>query len=302
MTRTALITVAHGRHDHLRRQQEALGAGTVPVDSYRVVAMDDPSLSRWRPTAAPFPLVETVEADAAALPLATARNRGAASALREGAELLIFLDVDCLPEGRLVESYVRAAREPRGRDAVLSGPVAYLPPPPAGGYDLGRLAAMADPHPARPAPPRGTVVRDDDGHTLFWSLSFAVTAETWQRIGGFDERYRGYGAEDTDFGQRARAAGVPIAWVGGARAFHQHHPTSDPPVQHLEDILRNARQFHRIWGWWPMRGWLDAFVERGLLERTDDGAYRRTVDQSAGSVAKSMSSSTRPRKAGSRSV
>ena len=34
----------------------------------------------------------------AGLPLAAARNVGAAAALTLGAELMIFLDVDCLPE------------------------------------------------------------------------------------------------------------------------------------------------------------------------------------------------------------
>jgi hypothetical protein len=53
-------------------------------------------------------------------------------------------------------------------------------------------------------------------------------------------------------------------WVGGARAYHQWHPVSDPPVEHVEDIVRNANLFHERWGWFPMEGWLTAFAERGL--------------------------------------
>ncbi|MEU3701636.1 hypothetical protein AB0E82_05040 [Streptomyces anulatus] len=83
-------------------------------------------------------------------------------------------------------------------------------------------------------------------------------------MGGFCEEYEGDGGEDTDYGQRARAAGVPLTWVGGAPAFHQYHPVSDPPVAHLRDILRNAETFHRRWGWWPMTDWLHAFADRGL--------------------------------------
>ena len=96
----------------------------------------------------------------------------------------------------------------------------------------------------------------------------------WQRVGGFDETYTGYGGEDTDFGQRARAAGLDLQWVGGADAYHQHHPVSDPPVEHLDDILRNGRRFADRWGFWPMEGWLRAFAERGLVRREGDGWAR----------------------------
>ena len=91
-----------------------------------------------------------------------------------------------------------------------------------------------------------------------------MTTRTWRRLGGFCEDYTGYGGEDTDFGQIARVVGVGLAWVGGAHAYHQHHPVQDPPVDHLDDILVNATLFHRRWGWWPMRGLLDAFAAQGL--------------------------------------
>ena len=92
----------------------------------------------------------------------------------------------------------------------------YLPPPedPEIGYPL-TLDPLTNPHPARPAPPTGEIVAGSD-YELFWSLSFALTSSTWRTIGGFCEHYRGYGAEDTDFAQMARAAGVPMRWVGGA--------------------------------------------------------------------------------------
>ena len=43
--RTALITVAHGRHDHLRRQREAIARLSRPGDQHIVVAMDDPEIA-----------------------------------------------------------------------------------------------------------------------------------------------------------------------------------------------------------------------------------------------------------------
>ncbi len=38
-----------------------------------------------------------------------------------------------------------------------------------------------------------------------------------------DTGYVGYGGEETDFAWRLEAAGIPMAWVGGAVAYHQHH-------------------------------------------------------------------------------
>ncbi|MCC4908050.1 glycosyltransferase family 2 protein [Microbacterium sp. cx-59] len=271
MTRTAVITIAHGRHAHARRQADALALSIEPPDDRILVTMDDPALGAL---AHPGTHVLALAAAPEGLPLARARNAGAEAAIDRGAEVLIFLDVDCLPGPHLVGAYAAAATDPTTADRLLSGPVTYLPPAPPDGYDFGTLAALDRPHPARPAPGPGEVVHGGDPN-LFWSLSFAVTAATWWRIGGFSERYVGYGGEDTDFGHTAHARGVEMAWVGSARAYHQHHAVESPPVRHVDAILRNGAIFAERWEWWPMTGWLDAFVALGLVARTPDGGYRR---------------------------
>ncbi|MFD0427690.1 glycosyltransferase family 2 protein [Streptomyces zhihengii] len=48
-------------------------------------------------------------------------------------------------------------------------------------------------------------------------------------MGGFCEQYTGYGGEDTDFAATATRSGVDLWWVGGAEAYHQHHPVHTPP-------------------------------------------------------------------------
>ena len=269
----AVVTIVHGRAAHLARQREGLRRSTRVPDLHVVVAMDDPSVEV--PDGLPFgtTVVGVPRGEGGLLPLALARNVGARTAIEAGATLLVFLDVDCIPAPGLVAAYATAAADPSAEDDLLCGPVAYLPPAPEGGYDLDLLDDLAEPHPARPAPAPGEVRRDPAGHDLFWSLSFAVTPSTWRVVGGFDERYEGYGAEDTDFARRAARAGRSLAWVGSARSSHQHHPVSSPPVEHVADIVRNAGIFHDTWGQWPMRGWLDAFEERGLVGRLDDGRY-----------------------------
>jgi GT2 family glycosyltransferase len=257
--KTAVVTVVSDRHEHLRRHLQALRLGDRHPDDHVIVAMGDPCIDDI--VAAAEPSAKTVWLDAKPpLPLATARNVGAETALARGADLLIFLDVDCLAHPHLVPTYATGYRE----STLLCGPVTYLPPPPACGYPLDSLDTLRSPHPARPDPPPG-VVEASDEYDLFWSLSFAVSAHTWTTVGGFCPEYTGYGAEDTDYAYLARSAGIRLGWVGGADAFHQFHPISDPPVEHLDDILRNAALFHRRWGRWPMTGWLTAFEARQLI-------------------------------------
>ncbi|SDP38947.1 Glycosyltransferase, GT2 family [Nakamurella panacisegetis] len=261
----AVITIVAGRAQHLRNQQIGLArSGRLP-DLYVVVAMGDAHAvdqTRCGPMAVTDCRIRTRLLDAPAdLPLAAARNAGAAEALAAGADRLIFLDVDCVPSPSLIDSYARSLASP-GAPALHCGVVRYLGPE----VDLARTEAVGPlgvAHPARPRPESGQILRSDDW-ALFWSLSFAVAAPTWQRIGGFDEAYVGYGAEDTDFGFRAHRLGIDLVWTGGADAYHQYHPTSPLPTQHLDDILRNAGIFHRRWGFWPMSGWLDGFAAAGL--------------------------------------
>lgn len=259
MTRTAVLTVAHGRHDHLALQEESLAAGDRRPDVRVVVAMADPALSG--------PHVVHLDADPTALPLAAARNRAVEVALAAGAEVLVLLDVDCAVAPGTVAAYERAVTE--RPDAVWAGPVTYLPAH-ARPYRLDALAGLDDPHPARPAPAPGERVHEPRWE-LFWSLSFALHADAWRAAGGFDEVYRGYGAEDTDFAQRAARAGLELWWDGGARAYHQHHPVSRPPVEHAADIVRNGRLFHERWGWWPMGGWLEEMAGLGVVRSDGDG-------------------------------
>ncbi|WP_205314477.1 glycosyltransferase family 2 protein [Nocardioides houyundeii] len=264
----AVVTVVAGRHRHLRHQHRSLAAGSRVPDQVVVVAMGDPEVAEVVADG-PLRTVSTVHHVPAPgeLPLARARNRGVAAALEAGADLVVLLDVDCLASPGLLEGYQRAARQ---RQGLLCGPVAYLPALPAGrtSYDAAQIAA-ARPHPGRPAPAPGELLPMTDLR-LFWSLSFAVDRETWDAVGGFDEEYVGYGGEDTDFGQRAARAGVPGWWVGGAVAHHQWHPVSDPPIEHVAAIVRNANLFRRRWGWFPMEGWLAAFADAGLARRAGD--------------------------------
>lgn len=264
--RTAVITIARGRHEHLRGQGWGLLHQTRPADLYVVVAMGDPGVATVAREQHPgVVVVDVFPTEDDDLPLSASRNAGARAAVRAGADVLVFLDVDCIPGPTTVARYTEVlATTDQPHPVVACGEVRYLPP--VGHpreYRAPGLADRAEPHAARPAPASHAVLRAEDVR-LFWSLSFAVTADDWTTLGGFDEGYVGYGAEDTDFGQRITAAEGTMLWVGGAPAYHQHHPTHTPPVPHLRSIVRNANIFRDRWGWFPMEGWLGEFAARGL--------------------------------------
>ncbi|RKQ36251.1 glycosyltransferase family 2 protein [Kocuria tytonis] len=264
--RTALVTIASGRHEHLRRQREWVAVQSEAPLVHVVVSMGDPGIRPVVRLHGDVPS-DVVELPAAAeLPLATARNTGVRRAAELGARAVVLLDVDCLPHRDLVRDYRAALERLSGETAVVSGRVQYLPDGMAeGDYTPGTVARLGRDHAARVLPAPGELMRADP--RLLWSLSMAVSVRSWDAAGGFDERYVGYGGEDTDFGQRLAAAGGAPWWLGGAAAYHQYHPTQSPPVQHAAAIARNANLFRRTWGFEPMEGWLRELEALGVLTR-----------------------------------
>jgi N-acetylglucosaminyl-diphospho-decaprenol L-rhamnosyltransferase len=259
----AVVTIVRGRLDHLARQQAALDSQA--TEHQRVlVQMGGPSPVGTL-AGRKFTLVQ-LTGDCDPLPLAAARNAGVAASTTKA---VLLLDVDCIPSPSLLERCCEALSEVGG---VVAGPVGYLPAGATrGNVTTETLARSAVPHPARPVPGPDELLREDR-YELLWSLSFAVSRADFDQVGGFCESYRGYGAEDTDFAFMVRRAGLPFHWVGGAWAWHQHHDVSDPPREHLADIVSNALVFRRRWGCWPMTGWLEAFRDAGLLEWRHDAA------------------------------
>ena len=253
----SVLTIVRGRSSHLANLIAGLNRQTRAPDELVIAWMQD----------APSPLPETrfpvrsVLVPGDPMPLAAARNRAAEAAR---GEQLILLDVDCIPAAGLVERYA-ATTEAAG---VRLGDVLYLPPGGVERIDDAALDRVGVRHPAKPELAQDEI-RATPSHGELWGLSFALSAANWRRAGGMDERYIGYGGEETDFAARLERAGVTMAWVGGARAYHQHHPIHIPPLQHFDAILRNARLFHATWGRWCMDYWLGQFAERGLIAIDD---------------------------------
>jgi GT2 family glycosyltransferase len=264
MTKVSVVTLGRGRPDHLVNLVRGLMLQTLPPAELIVAVMqDEPYLL----PDAPFPIRQMpVVADA--LPLAAARN--AAARIATG-DILVFLDMDCIPTPSLVADYAGFLDTFEG---LLMGEVLYLPGgATAGDWAFDRFAQVAVRHSDRRGPPaEGMEICGD--YRCFWSLNFAMRRATFFAAGGFDERYVGYGGEDTDFGKALDQAGVPIAWIRGGLAYHQYHPHHMPPVHHLDSVVRNAELFRSKWGYRTMDHWLHAFRLMGLVDLAPDRPIR----------------------------
>lgn len=257
----SVCTLAHGRASHLTNLVRGLCRATVMPDELVIAVMQSEA---YQLPDTPFP-VRQIVLGGNDMPLARARNTAAHAS---GGDLLVFLDVDCIPDPGLIADYAEAARS---LDGVMMGEVAYLPKgATVTGIDYRHFNQVGVLHSERPGPPSEPWKRCED-YRCFWSLNFALPARLFEKVGGFDARYVGYGGEDTDFGRTVAEWGYDLFWLRGAKAYHQYHPHHMPPVHHLDSVLSNALVFQDKWGEPTMQHWLRAFVLMGLIERTEDG-------------------------------
>ena len=281
MNALSVVTLTRHRDQHLHRLIEGLCKSNVHPCELVVVDMGEKPAPL---PVTPFPVFRSL-LPSAALPLAAARNMGARVA---SGDQLLFLDVDCIPRRNLVATMSSALAE---QDALICAEVRYLGPRDRYLADDELMLAAALTHPVRDFPAAGS--RREFNPGLFWSLTFGIRRNTFIKLGGFDERFVGYGAEDTDFGFRAADASLPLLFLGGTGSFHQHHDVYAPPLQHLADIVGNANRFYAKWNRWPMDGWLRSFEAMGLVKFSDSCLVQlRDATPSELSAAK-QSSTTR---------
>ncbi|WP_412469161.1 glycosyltransferase family 2 protein [Pedobacter sp. KLB.chiD] len=246
----SLVTIVKNRRNALINMISGLELGTTQPSELVIIHMNE---EPYPLPACTFPLKQYVVNCVHHLPLAAARNAALSSACHDR---VVFLDADCIPAPDFLSVYAQAFTS---TDSLISGRVRYLTAQAMEKKDLfERMRAYSIPDPIRENV-------DQYPYELFWSLNFGCSKDVFRKIGGFDERFTGYGAEDTDFAFAAKARQVPMETIN-ATAFHQYHPSYDPPMNHLSDIISNAKAFQGKWGIWPMEGWLTKFEQAGLIK------------------------------------
>ncbi|WP_134774508.1 glycosyltransferase family 2 protein [Ornithinimicrobium flavum] len=273
-----VLTTSKAHHDQLLAQVDGLSVGTVAPHVHSVVSMGDRDLTRGRlplGTDRWTTIVRPVETDRRALPVAAARNLAAANAVEAGADVLVFLDDTVIPGPHTLERLLAAvtgqdaAEEPVRAPVVWRAPVLDLPPLAQDElvYPLGRLAEIALPVGGTPSLVPGQL-EVDDRWSLFDGACFAMSAEDFDRTGGFCTDYTGRGLQDADFAEVVRRAGGSLVWVGGADAYRQPGEPVDQEHQ-ARHAVRHAQVWRQRWDDPPQHPWLARLQAEGLVKATD---------------------------------
>lgn len=259
MVEFSVVTIVKGRRKQLANLLESIMLSVLLPFDVQVVCMDDlEELPITDGLTVNFHRIkETHE-----LPLAAARNVGIHATKTTN---IIFIDVDCIVSPTLFSNLL----EDLSAENIVTAYPLYLPMlPDSGNYtDLKRQAVA---HPSREAIPSGEPIE----HLQFWSLIFAIQKTTFEKIGGFDESFTGYGAEDTDFAMMFHQAHIDLIFVRDY-ILHQYHEKYDPPLNYFESIIENAFRYQQKWKVLPMQRWLKAFEKMGLIKI--DATNRITV-------------------------
>jgi GT2 family glycosyltransferase len=273
MPEFSIVTIVKGRRKQLANLLDSIKASTILPNDIQIVCMDElHSIAMPEGLNVHIHLTNGTHA----LPLAAARNMGI-SATQTGN--VIFIDVDCIVSPTLFANMLRSLQ---AGNIIAAYPL-YLPElPDTGNYN--NLKHKAVTHPAREHIPAGQPVP----HLQFWSLIFAVQKKTFEKIGGFDESFTGYGAEDTDFAMTFHQAGVNQLIVSDY-VLHQYHAKYDPPVNHFNSIIENAKRYQQKWGILPMQRWLKAFEVMGLIKIDEEDHITLIKEPSDNQIKNSVS-------------
>ncbi|MBT0587079.1 glycosyltransferase family 2 protein [Alteromonas oceanisediminis] len=247
----SIVTLVKGRHRQLANLLHSIECSSIKPRDIVIVWMDE----RNEQNKAPYGKITQTELyiSESGLPLAKARNLGLKSAKED---IAIFVDVDCICSPTLFESLLKRCAPQR----VVSAKARYLCDVPSSG-NYKALADKAVIHPKR-----DVLVTDvPSNFKSFWSLIFAISRDDFMSVGGFDESFTGYGAEDTDFAMKCEKREMELIYVEDY-VLHQYHDKFTPPINHAQDICKNANVFAKKWGFLPMYTWLTTLSDMGFVK------------------------------------
>jgi len=225
----SIIVPTYNRPRQLADCLGALAALDYPRQGFEVIVVDDGSTVPLAQVVAPFhpqlPLTLVTRNNAGP---AAARNTGAAQAR---GRFLAFTDDDCLPAGNWLEALAARFAEAPGQ-AVAGRTINALPHNPFAAasqliIDMVHAYYNANPREAQ----------------FSASNNLALPAETFRRLGGFDETFRT--SEDRDLIDRWRHCGHRLVYAPEVLVYHAQLLTWRGYCRLHFRYGRGAFRFHR---------------------------------------------------------
>ncbi len=241
----AVVIPVYNRVELLRRTLAGLMVQRgYPAHLLSVVVADDgseeaPALALAVEEAAERLRITTVRQEREGYGAGRARNLGAAAAR---ADVVLFVDADCLPDPELVARHM--AWHHRADNLVVVGSRHHVDSTGVsaeaiadGTVDIRRLVKGDDPPDAAFAPEdwRRTFYRRTadlrHGNEAFRSLltgNCSLRRDRFLEAGGFSTDFRHWGGEDTELGWRLFSAGMFFVPANRAAIYHQQQEESHP--------------------------------------------------------------------------
>lgn len=245
--RVVVVIPVYNRSQVVSRTLGALAAQTYPPHLLTVVVADDGSeediarvVEQWSP---PFSRLY-VRQQHDGFGAGRARNLGARSV---ESDVIVFLDSDAIVGPDFVANHVRW-HQGNSKAVVIGGRVHLS----ATGLEPDQLANAAVDLDARPFEDRtdfrsvlsrrtSRFQATDEAYRAFVSVNVSVAAGLFHATGGFEERFRWWGSEDSELGWRLWQSGAVFIDDPAARVYHQ----LDDDTAGGEEGRQRARELNR---------------------------------------------------------
>lgn len=246
----SIVTIVKRRTQQLSNLISSLERSAIQPKEMVIVWMAPPSDESLL-SSEQFPIVHRFAASDE-LPIPKARNRGFDTCKTDK---FIYLDVDCICPENLLGDMVKALAVGKVVTANLSQLEQKVD-----SIDERYLQSLVAPN---------VTAAEKVPFINFDTNIFGITRKDYERVGGFDLDYNGFGIGDLDFAARCSKAGLYLLNTG-RYVYKQFHAHYNPPVNHLCDIVANAEIFKQKWGAYPTCEMFSQFAELGLINSNYD--------------------------------
>lgn len=248
----SIIIIVKNRQVHLENTLLSIQSNSPFFSEVVLVHMNQP-IQQHLETMVDYKLIQTTfYSTTEQLPLAKARNLGASLCT---SSLLFFLDVDCALHPSACSEYLKASLF-HPKDICMSKCL-YLE------NSIENISTIhLEPSAEHPKRTLNTPLR----WQLFWSLSFVIHKDWFNKLGRFDESFINYGGEDTELSYRNHLANQHLIWVPDAIVYHQPHENNELPLHHIHSVVANINYFYEKHGFYIMEDWIKGFEQLNLIK------------------------------------